>query len=63
MAPIIMGLDMLEVACVLERRDVPVQLAHPEMDVGVPIADSTEVAFEVTDIHGVKTNLLRETEC
>lgn len=37
--PVIMRLDMFEVACLPERRDVPVQLTHPEVDSGVAVTD------------------------
>lgn len=57
MTPIIMRLDMLEVACILERWDGPIQLAHPEVKIRVPISDSTDVAFEVTDVDWVEADL------
>lgn len=57
MTPIIMRLDMLEVACVLERRDGPIQLAHPAVKVRVPITYGANIAFEVTDIDWVEADL------
>ncbi len=52
-----MRLDMLKVACILERWDGPIQLAHPAVKVRVPIPDGADVAFEVTDVDWVETDL------
>ena len=58
--PIIVHLDMLEVARVLERSVVPVQLAHPLVQVRVPVADRAQVAFEMREVDGVEANLRRK---
>lgn len=55
--PVIVRLDMLEIARVLECRDVPVQLAHPQVEVRVPIPDRADVALEVTNVYRVETDL------
>jgi len=52
--PVVMRFDVLEIGRILEGGVVPIQFLHPRMDSGVPAADGTEVAFEVTDIDGVK---------
>ena len=57
MRPVVVRLDVVEVACIFECRAVPVQFAHPEMDVRVPVPDGAEIALEVTDIDRVKANL------
>ena len=55
--PIVVRLDMLKVARVLERGHGPVELAHPAVEVRVPISDGTDVAFEVADVHRVEADL------
>lgn len=50
---------MLEVARVFERSIVPVQLAHPLVQVRVPVADRAQVALEVREVDGVEANLGR----
>ena len=42
---------------VLERGVVPVQLAHPQVEVRVPLADRTQVALEVAVVHRVEADL------
>lgn len=46
-------LDVQEVGRVLESRVVPVQVAHPLVEVRVPRADVTDVALEVLDVDGL----------
>jgi hypothetical protein len=55
-----MRLDVLKVCRVLERRIVPVQLAHPAVQVRVPITDVADVALEVADVDRVKADDGRE---
>lgn len=55
--PIIVHLDMLEVARVLECSVVPVQLAHPLVQVRVPVADRAQVALEMREVDGIEANL------
>lgn len=46
-------LDVEEVGGVAERRQVPVQVAHPVVDGRVARADVADVALEVLDIDGL----------
>lgn len=55
--PIIVHLDMLEVARILERSVVPVQLAHPLVQVRVPVADRAQVALEMREVDRVEADL------
>lgn len=48
-----MVLDVQEVGRVLERRVIPVQAAHPLVEVRVPRADVADVALEVLDVDGL----------
>ena len=57
MRPEVMCLDVLEVAGFRERREVPVEFAHPEMEVRVVGANGAQVALEVHYIHGVEADL------
>ena len=58
MRPIVVHLDMVKVARILERRVRPVELPHPAVDIWVPIANGTQVALEVADIDGIEANLI-----
>ena len=57
MRPIIMRLNMLKVARILECGVLPVELPHPAVDVRVSVADGADVALEVHDVDGVEANL------
>ena len=57
MRPVVVRLDVIKVARILERREVPVQLAHPRVNVGIAVTNGAQVAFEVPDINGIKTDL------
>ena len=57
MRPVIVRLDVLEVARLLESGDIPVQLAHPEVNVRVSVSDGADVAFEVADVDWVEADL------
>lgn len=50
---------MLEIGRVLESWHVPVKILHPAIDVGVVVANRTEVAFEVPMVDRVKPNLVK----
>lgn len=52
-----MRLDMLKVACVLERGDRPVQPAEPAMERGIAVTDRAKVAFEVSHVYRVEADL------
>lgn len=56
----IMLLDMLEISRLPERRHIPVQLAHPAMDSGIPGANITNITLKMLDIHRVKADNRRE---
>jgi hypothetical protein len=52
----IMLLDMFELGRVLERRYIPVQMAHPLMQRRVPRANIADVALEVLHVYGVEAD-------
>lgn len=52
-----MRLDVVKEARILERGDVPVEFAHPKVNVRVSVSDRTEVALEVAYVHGVEADL------
>lgn len=52
----VVPLDVLELGRVLEGRHVPVQVAHPLVDEGVPGADVADVALEVLHVDGIKSD-------
>lgn len=54
MAPRIMPLDVVKLRRLLERRMVPVQVAHPLVQTRVAAADVANVALEVLHIHRVE---------
>lgn len=56
----IMLLDMLEISRLPERRYIPVQLAHPAMNSGVPGANIANITLKMLDIHRVKADNGRE---
>lgn len=56
MAPRVMPLDMLKLRGILERRLIPVQVAHPLMHGGISRADIANIALEVLDVDGVEAN-------
>ena len=57
MAPCIMALNMLKLGGGGKRRGVvPVQMAHPGVEMGEAGSDVTEIAFEVLDIDGVEAD-------
>ena len=60
MRPVVVRLDVVKVARRGERGDVPVQLAQPEVDRRISVADGPEVALEVAIVCDVKANLRRE---
>lgn len=57
MGPVVVSLYMVEVARILESWEIPVELAHPEVNGGIAVADRTQVALEVPDIHRIEANL------
>lgn len=48
--------DVLKVGGVLETGNVPVQVSHPVVDVGVVVSDHLDVRFEVLVVHRVETD-------
>jgi hypothetical protein len=52
----IMLLDMFKLRGVLERRHIPVQMAHPLMQRRVPRANIADVALEVLHVHGIEAD-------
>ena len=56
----IMLLDMLEISRLSERRHIPVQLAHPAMNSGIPGTNITNITLKMLNIHGIKANNRRE---
>lgn len=56
MALRIMVLDMLELCRLSERRYVPVQMAHPLVEVWVSRSNVADVAFEMLDVDRVEAD-------
>ncbi|KAH3671742.1 hypothetical protein OGAPHI_000447 [Ogataea philodendri] len=52
----VMELDVIEVCCVLERRDGPVQLSNPQVQVRILISDHLQVTLEVLDVDRIETD-------
>jgi hypothetical protein len=48
---------MVKTSCILEGRVLPVQLAHPAVNVRVSVPDSANVTLEVPHVHGVEADL------
>lgn len=73
MRPVVMCLDVVKIASILEHRIVPVQLAQPprtgsapgiaigtpdsQVDRGISVSDGAKVALEVTDVHRIEPDL------
>lgn len=55
-APRVVPLDVLKLRRLLERGDIPVQVAHPPVQRRVPRADVADVALEVLDVDGVEAD-------
>ena len=49
-----MRLDMLKVASLFERCITPVQLAHPAMQIRIPIPDRADIALERSMVSNIK---------
>lgn len=49
----VVPLDVLELRRVIKGGVVPVEVAHPAVDVGVAGADVADVALEVLDVDGL----------
>jgi hypothetical protein len=49
-------LDMLKLSRILERREVPVQMPHPLVQVGISRPDVANVALEMLHIDGVEAH-------
>lgn len=56
LGPIVVLFDVVELGARLESIVVPVQLPHPEINIRIPMADVTQVAFEMADIHGIEAD-------
>ena len=55
--PVVARLDVVEATRVLERRDVPVKLAQPEVKCRVAVADVAEITLEVSVVCNIEANL------
>lgn len=56
MALRVMLLDMFELRGILEGRNVPVQVAHPLVEMRISAANVGEIALEVLDVYRVKAD-------
>lgn len=56
MAPRVMLLDMLKFRGIPESRNIPVQMSHPLMQIGISTPDILDIALEVLYIDGVEAN-------
>jgi uncharacterized protein YqfA (UPF0365 family) len=61
MAPCVVPLDMLKLCSVLERRVVPVQVAHPAVQSRVTGSNVADVTLEVLHVDGIETDDCDET--
>lgn len=52
----IMLFDVLKVGRILERRNIPVQMLQPLVDIRVIISDSTNIALKMLNINRIKAN-------
>jgi hypothetical protein len=48
---------VLKVGRLLERRHIPVQVLHPAINVGVIVSNRAEIAFKVTMVDWVESDL------
>lgn len=55
-APGIMALDVGELCGVLKRRNIPIQLSEPLVDIWVARADISDIRLEMLDIHSIEAN-------
>lgn len=60
-APCVVPLDVLKLRGILERRVVPVQVAHPAVQGRVAGSNVTDVTLEVLHIDGIETDDCDET--
>jgi hypothetical protein len=58
MALCVVPLDVLELGAVVEGRHVPVEIAHPGMQVRITGADIADVALEVLYVDGLELVLV-----
>lgn len=56
MAARVMPLNMIKLRRFLKRRQAPVQVAHPFMQVRIPAANVADVALKVLHVHGVEAH-------
>lgn len=61
MRPVIMHFDVIKIGCVLESGVVPIQLAQPQVNRWITVADRAEVALEVAEVDGVEADLHTRT--
>lgn len=56
MAASIMPLDVVKIRGILERRMIPVQIAHPLMQRWIPRSDVPNIALEVLHVDGIEAD-------
>ncbi len=56
MTPRVMPFNVLELRRLSERRNIPIQLPHPPMQVWIPRSDVSEIRLEVLHVHAVKSD-------
>ena len=59
MTPRIMPLDMLKLRRLSERRNIPVQMPHPLVQIGIPTPDIPDIGLEVLDVDRVEPDYCR----
>ena len=55
--PVVAGPDVVKVASLLEGRNIPIQLPHPQVDSRIPVPDCSQVTLEVDIVYGVEADL------
>jgi len=56
----VMVLDVQEIRRIFKRRDSPVQIPHPLVNRGISRADILDIALEMLDVYGVKSDYRHE---
>ena len=51
-----MVLDMLKLCCLVECRNIPIQMPEPFMDSWISMSNIPDVTLEVLNVDGVETN-------
>ena len=56
----IMGLNMCKLRRILERRNIPIKMSHPFMDIWISGSDIPDIGLEVLHVDGIEAHDCRE---